>query len=280
MRVTSVDLYSNAKRRVKFDVLGPDVGNPFILKGIAGTDAEEIIPMFYGQGGATQQKFYEMKLPPRELVMRIGLNPNYNLNQRAGDLRDGLLRMISANRGGQIQIRFIDNAVPVCAISGFITKFVGPITNKEPEAQITVRCDDPLFKSLDITNAILNTIDDSPFSIIDPVSTAPHGFKMKVTYTADRYAFEMATSDDTPDWQFQINYAFLTGDELYISSEAGDKYVYRVRAAATLHLADLIDPGSIWPLIFPEEENDFSISGHSSEMTIDEWYWSETFWGI
>jgi hypothetical protein len=221
-----------------------------------------------------------MKLPPRELVMRIGLNPNYNLNQRAGDLRDGLLRMISANRGGKIQIRFNEDAVTTAAISGFITKFVGPITNKEPEAQITVRCDDPLFKSLDITNAIVSAIADSPFEIIDPISTAPHGFKMKVTFTANHSNFVMAPPGGSPDWEFQINYAFLTGDQLYISSEVGDKYVYRVRSAATLHLADLIAPGSIWPLMFPEDPNEFSISGHNDDMTIDEWYWSDTFWGI
>lgn len=280
MRVTSVDLYSNDKRRVKFDVLGPDVGNPFVLKGIAGTDAEEIIPMFYGQGSESKEKYYEMKLPPRELVLRIGLNPNYNLNQRAGDLRDGLLRMISSNRGGLIQIRFNDFAVPKAQISGFITKFVGPITNREPEAQITIRCDDPLFKSLDLTNAILSSIDDSPFTVIDPISTAPHGFKMKLTYTANRTDFVMAPPGGSPDWTFQINYDFLAGDELYISSEVNNKYVYRVRSAATLHLADLIEPGSIWPLMFPEEDNDFTITGHSADLDISEMYWSDTFWGI
>lgn len=280
MRVTSVDLYSNSKRRVKFDVVGPDVGNPYLLKGIAGTDAEEIIPMFYGQGTESREKYYDMKMPPRELTIRIGLNPNYGLSQRASDLRDNLLRMISAHRGGLIQIRLNDGAVPVAAISGFFIKFIGPVTNKEPEAQITIRCDDPFFKAMTPTNQIVASIDDSPFTVIDPVSTAHHGFKMKLTYTADRADFVMSPPGGSPDWEFQINYAFLNGDELYISSEAGDKYVYRIRAAVTLHLADLLEPGSIWPIMFPEEDNDFTISGHGEEITINEWYWYETFWGI
>jgi hypothetical protein len=280
MRVTSVDLYSNDTRRVKFDVVGPDVGNPYLLKGIAGTDAEEIVPMFYGQGTESREKYYDMKMPPRELTIRIGLNPNYGLAQRAGDLRDNLLRMISAKRGGLIQVRLNDNAVPIAAISGFITKFIGPVTNKEPEAQITIRCDDPFFKSLTPTNQIVANIADSPFTVIDPVSTAHHGFKMKLTYTDNVTDFVMSPPGGSPDWVFQINYAFLTGDELYISSVPGDKYVYRVRSAATLHLADLIEPGSIWPIMFPEEDNDFTISGHGEDVTINEWYWYETFWGI
>lgn len=280
MRVTSVDLYSNDKRRVKFDVVGPDVRNPYLLKGIAGTDAEEIIPMFYGQGSESHEKYYDMKMPARELVIRIGLNPNYQLSQRAGDLRDNLLRMISSKRGGLIQIRLNDGAVSTAAISGFITKFVGPITGKEPEAQITIRCDDPLFKALTPTNAILASIADSPFTVIDPVSTAPHGFKMKVAFSANHSDFVMVPTGGSPDWEFQIDYDFLTGDELYISSDTDDKHVYRVRSAATLHLADLIVPGSIWPIMFPEEENEFTITGHNDDMTIDEWYWYETFWGI
>ena len=280
MRVTSVDLYSNDKRRVKFDVVGPDVGNPYLLKGIAGTDAEEIIPMFYGQGAASREKFYDMKMPPRELTIRIGLNPNYGLAQRPADLRDNLMRMISSRRGAAIQIRLNDGAVVMAAISGFITKFIGPVTNKEPEAQITIRCDDPFFKALTPTSQNIASIADSPFTVIDPISTAHHGFKMKITYTDAWGNFEMQPAVDIPDWQFQITYSFLAGDELYISSVADDKYAYRVRSGGTLHLADLIDPGSIWPIMFPEEDNDFTITMHNDVMTINELYWYETFWGV
>lgn len=278
MRVTSVDLYSNDTRRVHFDLVGPDVGNPFMLKGIAGTDAEEIIPMFYGQGSTSRRKFYDMKLAPRELVMRIGLNPNYSLNQRAGDLRDKLLKMISANRGGLLQLRFNDGSVPIAAISGFIIKFIGPVTNKEPEAQITVRCDDPLFKSLHLTNQILTDLDTEDPIITDPVSTAPHGFKFKLTFTDAVNPFVIADNMGTPEWEFQIDYPFLTGDELYFSSEVGDKYIYRVRTGVTLHLADKLAQGSIWPILFPEEPNVFEISG--STFTWNEMYWYEAFWGI
>lgn len=280
MRVTSVDLYSNGTRRVKFDVVGPDVGNPYLLKGIAGTDAEEIVPMFYGQGTETREKYYDMKMPPRELTIRIGFNPNYGLAQRPSDLRDNLLRMISSHRGGLIQIRLNDGSVPVAAISGFFVKFIGPVTNKEPEAQITIRCDDPFFKSMTPTNLLVANYTTSPINVIDPVSTAHHGFKAKFTFTADHTNFVISPPGGSPDWEFQINYAFLDNDELYFSSEVGDKYIYRVRSAATLHLADLIEPGSIWPIMFPQEDNDFTITGHGTDITISEWYWYDTFWGI
>ena len=275
MRVTSVDLYSNDKRVVKFDVVGPDVGNPYLLKGIAGTDAEEIIPMYYGQGTESREKFYDMKMPARELTIRIGLNPNYALAQRPADLRDNLMRMISSRRGGLIQIRLNDGAVPIAAISGFITKFIGPVTNKEPEAQITVRCDDPLFKSLSITQFITAGLDMDEPNFVDPISTAPHGFYFHSTLLADTSS--VIVYDASGDWEFNIDYDFVAGDQIYFSSDLNNKYIYRVRSSVTLHLGDVLVQGSQWPILFPGE-NPFIISGHFA--TWNEVYWYETFWGI
>ena len=121
-------------------------------------------------------------------------------------------------------------------------------------------------------------MDDGIAVITEPVSTSPHGFKLKLTYTDDVSGFEMQEAADFADWEFQINYEFLDGDELYLSSEIGDKYAYRVRSAVTLQLMDLIEPGSMWPMMFPGE-NRYSIA-NDTLITINEWYWYETHWGV
>jgi hypothetical protein len=274
VRVTSIDLYSNDLRVLTFDLVGPGALNPYILKGITGLDAESIVPRFYGQG-ASGANFYDMALEPREIAMRIGLNPNYNLGAKASDLRGDLYRAIASSRVGTIQLRFREHNADVAAITGFVTKFESPMTNKESEVQLTIRCDDPIFKSLYVVSSILADLDEASPLIIDPVSTSPHGFKFKLTFTGTVEPFVI--EDSSGDWSFQINYEFLSGDELYFSSEVGDKYLYRIRSAVTLQLMDLIEPDSVWPILFPGE-NQFEITG--STFNWNEVFWYETHWGV
>lgn len=275
MRVQGIDLYSNNKLIMSFNVAGPDNLNSYVLKGITGLDAEEITPLFYGQGEETNTKFYDMVLQPREIGILIGLNPNYRLNLTAGDLRGDLYKAIASSRSGLIQLRFMDNEVAVATISGFIIKLEGPVSTKEPQVQLTIRCDNPIFTSLDVMNQIVTGLSETAPLLIDPISTAPHGFKFKLTFTGSVNPFIIQDPND--DWVFQINYAFLSGDELYFSSVNGDKYIYRIRSAVTLHLMDVIETGSVWPILFPGE-NQFEIN--TSSFDWNEVYWNDTHWGI
>lgn len=280
MRVHRIDLYSNDKEVARFDTDGPNRRNPYILRATSGLDAEQITPQFYGQGAETGVDFTSLSLEPREVVLRIGLQPDYSVGNTPGDLRSNLLRAIASNRRGTVQLRFYENEVVVGILEGFITKHQSNLSGKDSDVFITIKCDDPIIRSQGVTSALISGFADPALPIIiDPISTSPHGFKMKVTYTNDRYGFEMSHQSDFPDWEFQLNYDFLDGDELYISSEANDKYIYRVRSAVTLHLTDTLEPGSLWPIIFPGE-NDFSIGGVPTDITINEWYWYETHWGI
>jgi len=274
MRIKAIELRSNDKQIVDFFVGGPDFRNPYILKGITGLDAEEITPMFYGQGETSDIKFYDMVLQPREIVMRIALNPDYNLGGPA-DLRGDLYKAVASSRSGLMQVRLKDDEVPVGVINGFVTKFEGPVSTREPEVQITLRCNDPLFKALDITGYVVTDLDEAAPLIIDPVSTAPHGFKLKLTFTGSVNPFIIKDPDD--EWEFRIDYPFISGDELYFSSVNGDKYIFRIRSGVTLHLMDVIQAGSVWPIIFPGE-NQFEITGTS--FTWNDLYWNDTHWGV
>lgn len=279
MRIHSIDLYSNDRQVLTFNVDRPDVRNPYKLKAITGLDADEIVPLFYGQGEESETKYYDLVMQPREIVIRIGLNPDYSLNIHPGALRGDILKAIASNRSGKMQLRFNDDETAVAVISGFVTKFEGPVSTKEPEVQMTIRCDDPLFKSLYTSQQIVTGLSESDPLIIDPVSTAPHGFKFRLTFAANTNPF-IIRDTVTPDWQFRIDYAFLTGDQLFFSSENGDKYLYRIRAGSTLHLMDKIQMGAVWPILFPGE-NQFNISlGGGGSFDWNEVYWYETHWGV
>lgn len=276
MRVDRISLFSNDLQVVSFDMTGPDHHNPYTIKAITGLDAETIVPRYYASGLISGAKFNELALEPREISMRIDLKPNYRQGGHPADLRATIMKAIASSRTGIIQLRFIEDGVCWGAISGFISKFEAPITSKDTEIQFTMKCDDPIIRSLTVTSQNdLGTFDTDEPVIVDPISTSPHGFKYKITFTDSVNPFVIADPDG--DWEFQINYAFLSGDELYFSSEYGDKYLYRIRSAITLNLMDVLEPGSIWPMLFPGE-NEFEITGNTFGW--DQLFWYETHWGV
>lgn len=276
MRIDRIALYSNDSEVVGFNMTGPDPRNPYTIKGITGLDAEDIIPRYYASGLISGNRFTELALEPREIGILIDLKPNYRLGQHPADLRGTLMKAIASSRTGQIQLRFIGGGLCWGAIKGFVTKFEAPVSSKDTEIKFTIKCDDPIIRSLTVTsqNDLATFETDEPV-IIDPISTSPHGFKMKITFTGSVNPFIIA--DSNGDWEFQINYPFIADDELYFSSEYGDKFLYRIRSAVTLFLMDVLEPGSIWPMIFPGE-NSFEITGNTFDW--DELFWYETHWGV
>lgn len=278
MRVHRIDLYSNDHEVARFDTDGPNRRNPYVLKNVTGLDAEQITPQFYGQGAVSDIKFTSLALEPREVVMRVGLQPDWSVGNTPADLRSNLLKAIASNRSGLIQLRFYENEVVIGVLDGFVNKFTDSPSAKESEVIITVKCDNPLIRSMDVTSQILTGLSVSAPVLIDPISTAPHGFKFKLTITSDMTPPWGIQDSATPDWKFQLNNVLLDNDELYFSSEENDKYLYLVRSAVTYHLMDQLELGSLWPIMFPGE-NTFDILGGSS-FVWNEVYWYETHWGI
>jgi hypothetical protein len=281
MKITSVELYSNNKHAASFSFRDPGALNPYIVQGIFGLDADEIIPKFYSLSPDGLNKYYDLTLRNREIVIRVALNPNTDLKKTYSELRDDLYRAISSSRTGLIQLRFNNNLSTVAAISGRITKFEAPHFNQTPEVQLTVKCSDYFLRALDpveVNYYILET----PTTIVDPFSTAPHGFSLNIKFTADTPSFIMRDSD-TPSWIFTVtpgvigaNTGFKINDELYFSSE-NDKQIYIVRASTKIQLVDKVQPGSFWPMMFPGE-NDFEVVTGTFTWGYLTYY--PTYWGV
>lgn len=285
MRINGIDIYSNDRPVLQFDVSGPDYRNPYILRNITGLDADDIIPIYYSQGIIDgTDKFYDLTLQPREIVIRIAMNPNYNLNQGAGDLRKELYKMVASSRTGKVELRFNEENIPICAISGFIRKVEAPVSQKEMEVQVTIQCDDPMFRALHATQMVLGSLDTEAPLIPDPVSTSPHGVKFTATFLTSMNGFVIQDDPTDPTWRFILDHNFIVDDVLYFSSEYGDKFLYVESGMTTTYLMDKVDSGSIWPLIFPGDNQFYILDGSLvSDPGYFEWnevFYTETHWGI
>jgi hypothetical protein len=282
MRVTSVSLYSPAQvEAITFNLRNPNPDDQYMIRAMAGLDSEELVPRFYGFGLQTKCKFYDFGMKPRDVVIRAVLNPRFILNESYSEIRDRLYRTISAARSGKVALHFQSGTTIVAKIEGFITKFEVPYFSETAEVQLTVRCDDPMFRAINsvkFLTADLRTT--NPIIIPDSLSTSPHGFKMQVTFKANAASFTIQDVATNPEWKFKVipNGGFLTNDVLYLSSEFTNKYLYIVRGGATTYLIDRIENGSLWPILFPGH-NEF----HFVDIASFNWNSIEYFaayWGI
>lgn len=280
MRVSSVTLSaSNLLEPMTFSLNKADPSNLYIVRGILGLDAEEIIPKFYGFSNYTKARYYQFGLKSREIVMRIVLNPNYTLNIAPSDIRDDLYRAISATRAGLLTLSLNDAGGVVAQIQGSIVKFEASHMTNLPEVQITLRCDDPLLRSPNPVDLSTMTV-ANPFIIPDSISTAPHGFVMQLTVTAATPNLEIRDVQTNWEWHFMVTPpgGFAINDVIYFSSEFANKYLYMIRGGVTTQLMDTVAANSFWPVIFPGANSMTFIaptSYHLNSLT-----YSPAFWGV
>jgi hypothetical protein len=284
MRLTSVILHTDDTfEDVELALRQNHTPHRYVVRAMTGIDAEEIIPRFYKFGTETDTPMYEFTMKPRDITMRVALNPHHHVNEDVSDIRDELYRLISRNRSGKLQLQFFSGATCVAAISGRITKFEVPYFTRLPELQLTVHCVDPIFRSI---HPIRYDLADLPTSgttltLVDDTSTAPHGFSFKIEYTSITSTFYLQQIGTFPDWHFFVDPPtdFQIGDELHFSSEYGAHDVFWDKASGTdVHLMDMITPTSVWPQIFPGR-NDFTISTQTNHQWLELEFYA-AFWGL
>lgn len=257
MRVTSIGLYSEENEIANFNFDDPTSDNPYLASSVVGLDADEIIPKFYGFSKMNRDRLYDFSMKPREIVIRVLLRPHREISETYSSLRDNLYRAISPVRGGLIDVRFNDGGVPWFAyIRGFITKLESFLFQKKPEVQITISCEDPVFRGFNALHFEEDSSDTGldPFIVVDSISTAPHGFQIELEFSAgasELSIIDRLTIGPNPDWEFKLIYPFLTGDVLNVNSQVGARAVTVTRSAVVTAIADKIAPDSVWPLIFP-----------------------------
>lgn len=280
MLITSVELHPGGSAAVAvLSLRDPGRQNPYNVKRIDGLDAGEIMNRFYG-GSGDSARFFSLAMERREMTVHVELNPRWSQGESPASLRDDLYRLIASTRTGLLEVQFKYNTTVVAVISGFVTKVETPQFEKNQTVEIGIVCEDnPMLQAPSETVIDVSTLDEGNTTILDEISTAPHGFKFAMAFSASRPTFEIKDPDDAT-WSFGVSPAggFVNGDVLHFSSEHDDKYLYLVRGGVTTHLADKIVSGSVWPILFPDE-NKLAVTTPAGTA------WSaishrHTYWGV
>jgi hypothetical protein len=284
MRLTSIDVVTSAYSEALNISLNPGpYESKYEIRQVAGLDAEEITPKFYGTG-TSAESFYDMGMKPRDIVLGIVLNPNFENGESYSDLRDALYRAISASRTGGVQLVFYDGPKVIAGINGFITKFETDHMTRRPSVNLTINCEDPMIRGINPIQWAYGTPEHpgiNPIRVPDGESTAPHGFKFQLTCTTATPTLTIADQLFFPTWTFQVSPTggFLVGDVLHFSSDFSDRFLYVVRGATTIHLIDKVTPESVWPIIFPGN-NVFFIDDITKFTWTGYLQYYPTYWGV
>ena len=231
MKITSIEIHpQGSSDYCLLSFRDPDRSNPFNIKAVVGLDAEEITPRYYGVSEGNDLKYYNLMLQKRVIIFRIELNPSFSENQSYSDLRDRMYKMIASSRTGRVDLRFNNENVVQAITSGFVSKFEAPHSTETPEIQITIECEDPMLYGPEEVVIDVEGFDPGITTIIDNVSTAPHGFQFIMEFSGPTVNFVIQDPRNW-GWKFEITPpgGFQPGDGLHFSSEAKNRYVFIVR---------------------------------------------------
>jgi len=266
-----------------FSVGGPNRSNPFILKAATGLDVEEILNT-YNDG----PKFFRMQPKERVVALLLSLNPNYGEGTTIGDLRDTIYKAISYNiqsieynTESKLELRFMNGSTYIGSLFGVVSKVETSQFAPETDLKLTLTCPYPFICSTENTTIAVGpdpeTYGYSYISYTDELSSAPHGFFMEVTCTADIGELTIRDLKNPTKYFFWVHYEFLAGDLIHINSSEDNKYITLIRTGVdNRSLVDKIYWGSIWPYLYPGW-NFFGVSASHEFTRADHRY---TYWGV
>lgn len=270
----------------------------YILRQAVGLDVESVVPQVYGgysNPNGVGDTFRHMAFKPREIAMRVKLNPQWASGETPSSLRSSLYRMISYSRSGMVELRFMLAGTSVAYIQGFITKLESSLFSDETEVSITISCPFPFLQGSNLVS-LTTGLDAPDVTLTDDISSAPHGFKMKITIV-DQYdtpfrIYQRYGGSGTDDVSapFIIDKQFQANDVIYFSSIGNNKYLYFTRGLTTKHITDKIRKNSIWPIMFPGTtklyfrfagtDPDPGDAWNPDDITIDYITYRHHFWGL
>lgn len=257
MRLTTVAISTaRSNEEVEFALGTRDPRQRYVVRSIVGLDADELVPKFYGFGLVSGRKHYEYTMPKREIVIRVYLNPIFSINEGVDEIRKRIWRLISSSRDANLMLEFRSGSSTLAAINGKITKMEVAYFAQTPELQVTVECPDPMFRSINPVDFPIEELPTAtnPVRFSDGASTANHGLSFKVKFTAITATFVVQDHATTPEWKFQVtpSSSFQVNDELWVSSEYGQKQVFWNKASETdIDIVDKVTNDSVWPQVFP-----------------------------
>lgn len=231
-----------------FNLLLSSKSEGYESRGIDGLDpvkADIVTSAFATIDGEQYQASHRQK---RNIIVNLGMvvgHPTKSIRQ----LRQGLYSFFMPEM--DVTMYFEDSEEGTVRISGKIESLVAPLFVKDPEAQISILCFDPDFYALDKVVMNGETTSGSTETAVDYPGTVETGllFEMPVVDPIDGFVFYQTSGGVLRT--MEVDYDFLAGDLIRVSTMAGDKYVNVKREGLEYSILYAMSTYSSWALLQP-----------------------------
>lgn len=200
--------------------------------------------------------FQGSSIGKRNIVMNLGLNPDWAEGQSMSILRQQLYRYFLPE--AWTKLRFFSDHLPVVDIEGIVESFEPNMFSQDPEVQVSVLCHKPDFIEAD---AIIydGIVDDGTAELeFEYTGTVPTGFELRVDRTVANpsYSGDLTITVKAPESPQILEMEDITVDTLKyfkMSSVRNAKRVQNIALAdgAATNLLSKMTPESVWPELNP-----------------------------
>lgn len=240
MKVTKYALSLFGSETIELPIFSASIMDKFIMKSITGLGP----PEFTINLGKTiyQASAYQGNQPQqRQLVILMGLNPNYAIGETVESLREILYGLIGTDESDALDFEVWNGDEQVAVIAGWVSKVEPAIFNKDPLMQITIECVAAYFSAPAPVNVDLTTMSKVTLSFTN-IGSISTGFRLAITLTSALASYQISNSFG----HMNVTYAFHSGDQIIFDTRDGNRDVIRIRAGVPLSLIDMLDDSSTW----------------------------------
>ena len=268
MRFTKIRL--TGLTAIEFPIVGALPTDPYILKAADGLGPPEVdvsIVDTLNAGG-----YYQGRRPQnREVVLRVGLNPDYGSDQTAADLRTVLYGMLTPGSSDSVLLEIINNTTVLATTTGYLKKLEIVPFSKDTEVQLTIACTSPYLQAVD---RLYVDPGSTSAPAINNVGTAPTGFKMSLQFTTALASWSLT---DAAGKKIEFVHDFLANDILTFDTRAGSRTIELTRDLVTTKIIAALTSDSMWLSLYGGN-NVFATS--DPNFTWGDVYYLPQYWGI
>lgn len=239
----------------------------FFLRNVSGLDPVPAVLVSSSFANLDGAQYQSARRDIREITISVGLvaSSEYSVQQLRRRLYGAYMPK------SRVSLRFALDDGLVVDISGRVKSFESEMFTRDPSATITVTCFNPDFEDtalVTITGGSSNTAEIS-FPYAGTVDTG-FLFSMNVNRTLSSVSLQL-TSTSLGVRTMDFIYPMVSGDQLRISTVAGNKFARLTRSGSTANLIYAVSPYSDWLRINPDTMNKLKVvtGGASIPYTVE-----------
>lgn len=248
MSISTLDIINSSLDTLSIPLQDPSLG--YYVEEILGLDPVKASLVFTPFGTVDGSQYQASRRDNRNIVLKIGLSPDYITND-VYSLRHGLYSKLMPK--SPVMLRFHVNGT-IRQTQGYVESLETPIFSQDPEAVISIICQDPDFLATTQTTFNASTSAGATNLTLNYNGSVPTGisFKMTLNRALSEFSFYQSGSDNQLN---RIDFAasLLNGDILEISTVPGNKGAWLTRAGNRSSILAGISPESAYFQLLPGE---------------------------